>query len=87
SAQVALAYGASGAYFAYAWQHNPNGSLSLSWGGRQTSAVRLHLLLPHGMSPRQALLNGASIPFSITHVGDSRYLDAALPGLGRLDVR
>ncbi|HEX9989503.1 MAG TPA: hypothetical protein VGE45_13630 [Chloroflexia bacterium] len=87
SAQVALSYGTSGAYFAYAWQHNLDGSLSLAWGGRQTRAVRLHMLLPQGMSPRQALLNGASVPFVITQVGESRYLDVALPGLGRLDVR
>ena len=86
SAQVALQYPASGAYFAYEWQAREDGSISLTWGGRESREVRLHLLLPQGMVPSQTLLNGAPTRFSLHTVEKSVYLDATLPGIGRLDI-
>ncbi len=86
TAQVALRYGASRAYFAYNWQRRPDKSLALTWGGAQTQTVRLHLLLPEGFTPRQVLLNGASLPFTLSKVENSFYLDANLPGNGQLEI-
>lgn len=86
AAQVTLAYGASGAYFTYNWQRHPDNSLSLVWGGAQTQTVRLHLLLPSGFTPRQVFLNNTSIPFSLSKIEKSNYLDVILPGNGQLEI-
>lgn len=87
SAQVALSYGASGAYFAYDWRLRPDGSITLAWGGRQTRSVKLHMLLPGDKTPREVLVGGAPVVFTISTVESSLYLDAALPGAGWLEVR
>lgn len=87
SAYVALSYGASGAYFAYDWQLRPDGSISLTWGGRETKSVHLYMLLPGDMVPNQVLVGGAPVAFSTSRVEGSLYLDATLPGAGSLEVR
>jgi hypothetical protein len=87
SARVTLGYGASDAYFSYSWQRQADGGITLTWGGRETREIHLHLLLPPGMAPKQALLDGKALPFSLVRVGDSVYMDAALPGMGKLEVR
>lgn len=84
---VALHYPASNAYFAYNLHLNPNGTISLAWGGKQTRLVSLHLMLPSGFTPQQALLNGSPYSFTLTTVEGSHYLDAILPGLGKLDIK
>jgi hypothetical protein len=87
SAEVALGYGASGAYFAYRWERGMDGAMKLTWGGEETQAVRLHLILPEGAStPGQVLLNGAAIPFSVVRVEGSVYVDVGLPGSGMVEI-
>jgi hypothetical protein len=87
SARVTLGYGASGAYFAYTWQRNSDGSIMLTWGGRETSEVHLHMMLPAGFAPKQPLLGGTSVSFHTVKIGDSSYLDATLPGIGQIIFR
>ena len=84
---VALRYAATDAYFAYNLRFNPDNTISLAWGGRLTADVRLHLMLPAGFAPKQVLLNGVPLPFTISRVEGSTYLDAVLPGLGRVEIR
>ncbi|MEA2574782.1 MAG: hypothetical protein QOH93_2080 [Chloroflexia bacterium] len=86
SAEVALSYGASGAYFAYNWQLHPDGSLSLTWGGKQTQSVKLHMLLLGDKTPSRVLVGGEAVPFTVSKIEASLYLDVALPGAGSLDV-
>ncbi len=87
SARVALPYRASGAYFAYNWQLRPDGSLTLAWGGRQTKSVKLHMLLPGDKAPRQLLVAGAPVTFTVSRMEGSLYLDTLLPRIGSLEVR
>jgi hypothetical protein len=82
---IALHYPSTNAYFAYDLHFKANG-ITLAWGGRFTSAVRLHLMLPPGFSPTHALLNGATLPFTTTKIEGTAYLDAILPGLGQLEI-
>lgn len=84
---VALHYPATGAYFSYNLRFNSDNTISLAWGGRLTAAVRLHLMLPIGFAPKQLLLNGAPLAYTITNVEGSTYLDAMLPGVGRIEIR
>ncbi len=83
---VALHYEATGAYFSYNL-HIGDGMISMSWGGRYTGSVHLHLMLPQGFAPRQMLLNGAPLAFTTSKVEGSAYIDATLPGLGQLEIR
>ncbi len=87
SAQVTLGYGASGTYFSYSWRHNPDGSIALTWGGRETGIVHLHMLLPAGSSPKQFTMEGKGMLFSVVKAGGSSYLEAELPGVGRVEIR
>ena len=84
---AALHYEATGAYFAYNLRFNADSTITLAWGGKITEHVRLHLLLPAGVSPRQASLNGSPLPFTTSKIEGSTYLDATLPGLGQLEIR
>ncbi len=87
SARVTLGYGASDAYFSYSWQRKSDGGITLTWGSRETNAVHLHLMLPAGMAPKQVLSGGTAVPFGMVKVGDSAYLNATLPGMGRLEIK
>ncbi|MEO8287397.1 MAG: hypothetical protein ABI670_13310 [Chloroflexota bacterium] len=84
---AALHYEATGAYFAYNLRFHDDSTITLAWGGKRTEHVRLHLLLPANVSPRQASLNGAPLAFTTSKVEGSTYLDATLPGLGQLEIR
>jgi hypothetical protein len=84
---AALRYAATGAYFAYSLRFNNDGTINMAWGGKHTQAVRLHLLLPTGLSPREALVNGKAVGFSTSKVEGSVYLDAELPGAGQVMIR
>jgi hypothetical protein len=75
---VALQYPASGAYLAYRLSLNPDNTISLAWGGRYTLSVHLHLMLPHGFTPSLLTANGSPIPFTISTLEGSSYLDAVL---------
>ncbi len=86
-AKVTLGYGASGAYFSYTWQRNPDNTIQMAWGGQQTQTVQLHLLLPAGMAaPTRLTVNGQPVNFTLSTVENNAYLDAVLPGTGRLEV-
>mgnify|MGYP001544607310 CR=1 FL=1 len=84
---VALQYPASGAYVAYRLAFNPDNTISLTWGGRYTQAVHLHLMLPSGFTPQQVTANGTQVAFSVNTVEGSVYLDAVLGAAGQLVVR
>jgi hypothetical protein len=88
SAEVTLGYGASGAYFAYRWERRADGRISLTWGGEQTQGVRLHLLLPVGApAPKGVVVDGVAVPFEVTRVESSLYLNVMLAGSGHVDIR
>jgi hypothetical protein len=87
AASVTLGYGASGAYFSYNWQHAPDNTIKLTWGGAQTQVVQLHLLLPEGLTaPVQLLVNNRPVEFTLSRVQNNVYLDTRLPGSGSLVI-
>jgi hypothetical protein len=85
--EVGLEYPASGAYFAYRVRYETDGRIKLAWGGRETSSVRLHLMLPTGTNPHILEVNGVEWEFNLSRVESTLYVDALLPGMGRLELR
>jgi hypothetical protein len=76
-AEVSVAYGPSGASFAYSYAHD-KGKKVIELELRGKSFVELHLLLPPGLKARSLRYNGRSIPFSHARVEGSFYLDAQM---------
>jgi hypothetical protein len=70
---VTVRYGASDGYAAYLWVREPQRQI-LSWTGSGERA-ELRMLLPEGVTAvREALLDGAAVPFELSSVFDSRYV-------------
>ena len=42
------------------------------------SKVKAHLLVPEGRSPKTLLVNGKEVAFTLSSVGESRYVDAVV---------
>lgn len=87
SAEVQIAYGASGAAFAYTYQQTGSGiQLEIS---AEATAVDCHVLLPQGA--RVASVKGpeGDLYFTSSRYRTSQYLDCAIgvKGKGTLDIR
>ena len=86
SAEVTLAYPASGAWCGYRYEHDPvRRSIDITLRGNAT--VQLHLLLPAHARAGVVTLGKRQLPFRSVRVGASRYVDASFRLKGETDVR
>lgn len=80
SAEVEVAYAASGASFAYTYSKTAGGvKLDLS---AHATVVDLHLLLPEQVSVARVTGPGGELPFSTSRLRQSTYLDTSLTVTG-----
>ncbi len=74
-AEVVARYAASGARFKYTYEHDPaRKRIRLTIAGK--CELELHLLLPRDATARSLHWRNRAVPFTISRIGPSRYIDA-----------